>query len=94
MWQAGGDFVILGARRKRARDRCGETFPTGIQSVSQNRNQQADAPRRPAPDAADALRPQPEPLPEPRPVEIGGRPDGTEPTRFGDWEKNGRCIDF
>lgn len=29
-----------------------------------------------------------------RPREIGGRKDGTEPTRFGDWEKNGRCIDF
>jgi hypothetical protein len=28
-----------------------------------------------------------------RPREIGGR-DGPEPTRFGDWEKNGRCIDF
>jgi hypothetical protein len=27
------------------------------------------------------------------PVEIGG-PEGPEPTRFGDWEKNGRCIDF
>jgi len=27
------------------------------------------------------------------PVEIGGRA-GPEPTRFGDWEKNGRCIDF
>lgn len=26
-------------------------------------------------------------------TEIGGR-DGPEPTRFGDWEKNGRCIDF
>jgi hypothetical protein len=25
--------------------------------------------------------------------EIGG-PPGAEPTRFGDWEKNGRCIDF
>ncbi|MCJ7556553.1 MAG: DUF1674 domain-containing protein [Gammaproteobacteria bacterium] len=25
--------------------------------------------------------------------EIGGR-SGPEPTRFGDWEKNGRCIDF
>jgi len=25
--------------------------------------------------------------------EIGGR-DGLEPTRYGDWEKNGRCIDF
>jgi hypothetical protein len=28
-----------------------------------------------------------------RPREIGGR-GGPEPTRFGDWEKNGRCIDF
>ncbi|MEM7207216.1 MAG: succinate dehydrogenase assembly factor 4 [Pseudomonadota bacterium] len=27
------------------------------------------------------------------PVEIGG-PKGKEPTRYGDWEKNGRCIDF
>lgn len=25
--------------------------------------------------------------------EIGGR-KGPDPTRFGDWEKNGRCIDF
>lgn len=26
--------------------------------------------------------------------EIGGRRDGPDPTRYGDWEKNGRCIDF
>jgi len=25
--------------------------------------------------------------------EFGGR-EGLDPTRFGDWEKNGRCIDF
>lgn len=25
--------------------------------------------------------------------EIGGR-KGPEPTRYGDWEKAGRCIDF
>jgi len=25
--------------------------------------------------------------------EIQGR-SGPEPTRYGDWEKNGRCIDF
>lgn len=23
-----------------------------------------------------------------------GGPKGPEPTRYGDWEKNGRCIDF
>lgn len=28
-----------------------------------------------------------------KPLEIGGR-DGPDPTRYGDWEKNGRCIDF
>ncbi|HYM41549.1 MAG TPA: DUF1674 domain-containing protein [Steroidobacteraceae bacterium] len=28
-----------------------------------------------------------------RPRELGGVP-GPDPTRFGDWEKNGRCIDF
>ncbi len=25
--------------------------------------------------------------------ELGGR-EGPDPTRFGDWEKAGRCIDF
>ncbi|MFQ5783951.1 MAG: DUF1674 domain-containing protein [Alphaproteobacteria bacterium] len=28
-----------------------------------------------------------------RPVEIGG-PEGPDPVRYGDWEKNGRAIDF
>jgi hypothetical protein len=40
----------------------------------------------PAPDAVHAGKPA-------APVEFGGRP-GPEPTRFGDWEKNGRCVDF
>jgi hypothetical protein len=31
--------------------------------------------------------------PPQKPVEIGG-PKGPEPTRFGDWEKAGRCSDF
>ena len=26
-------------------------------------------------------------------VELGG-PPGPEPTRYGDWERNGRCVDF
>ena len=28
-----------------------------------------------------------------KPKEIGGR-QGPDPTRYGDWEKAGRCIDF
>lgn len=44
----------------------------------------------------------PEKLPDPttvdetiakKPVEVGG-PKGLEPTRYGDWEKAGRCTDF
>jgi hypothetical protein len=45
---------------------------------------------RPAGDAGAATAPAiPAVVPE-----IGGRKDGTDPTRFGDWEKHGRCIDF
>ena len=33
----------------------------------------------------------PAPLAPPR--EVGG-PSGPEPTRYGDWERKGRCIDF
>ena len=33
------------------------------------------------------------PDPETKVREVGG-PKGLEPTRYGDWEKNGRCIDF
>lgn len=43
-------------------------------------------------------RPDPEPEQTPAPEtpeaeEFGGR-KGPDPTRYGDWEKNGRCIDF
>jgi len=31
--------------------------------------------------------------PAPTPPEIGG-PKGPEPTRYGDWERGGRCVDF
>ena len=31
--------------------------------------------------------------PERKPREIGG-PKGPEPTRYNDWERNGRCVDF
>ncbi len=29
----------------------------------------------------------------PKPKEIGG-PSGPEPTRYGDWERKGICVDF
>ena len=37
--------------------------------------------------------PAPKPREEERPAEIGG-PKGPEPTRYGDWERKGRCVDF
>ena len=30
---------------------------------------------------------------QPKAREIGG-PKGLEPTRYGDWERKGRCVDF
>lgn len=32
-------------------------------------------------------------LPKAKPAEYGGR-NGLDPVRYGDWEKDGRCIDF
>ncbi|MEM6305696.1 MAG: DUF1674 domain-containing protein [Pseudomonadota bacterium] len=30
----------------------------------------------------------------PCPTEVGGREDGLDPARYGDWEKKGLAIDF
>lgn len=45
--------------------------------------------RRPA----DRLDAKPE-APPPAPVKEIGGPEGPEPTRYGDWERNGICYDF
>lgn len=47
--------------------------------------------QKPGDDRPDAER-KPEMSPA-RAKEIGG-PKGPEPTRYGDWERKGRCIDF
>jgi hypothetical protein len=49
-----------------------------------------DTPETPSPDPAPLPK---TPASPPRPREIGG-PKGPEPTRYGDWEIGGRCIDF
>jgi hypothetical protein len=57
-------------------------------------NDRGSAPAAPA--SADPAGPAPAPAgpaSATAPREIGGR-EGPEPTRFGDWEKGGRCIDF
>lgn len=45
---------------------------------------------KPAPAKIEEKQPEP---PKQAPREIGG-PKGPEPTRYNDWEKNGRCVDF
>lgn len=47
----------------------------------------------PAPSKPEAAPPVIDKKQPERPREIGGR-DGPDPTRYGDWEKAGRCIDF
>ena len=59
-------------------------------------SEHSDAPRRrpdtPPAETAGEEEPQ-RPAGEKTRKEIGG-PDGPEPTRYGDWERNGRCTDF
>lgn len=43
--------------------------------------------------AKEAARKKPQPGAAAPSREIGG-PKGPEPTRYGDWESNGRCSDF
>jgi hypothetical protein len=45
------------------------------------------------PKAKPAMPQDPKPATPARPKEIGG-PKGPEPTRYGDWERNGRVSDF
>jgi hypothetical protein len=56
--------------------------PSELDSTSADAASTAAVPSQTAVPAANAA-----------PIEIGG-PQGLEPTRFGDWEKNGRCVDF
>lgn len=51
------------------------------------------ATQRPAPFTAPAHWTNP-PVPEPRAATPVEDPDGLDPTRFGDWERNGIAIDF
>jgi len=63
---------------------------------SQNESKTPDTPKASNNGAQPASVPKPESKTEQTPDkarEFGG-PKGLEPTRYGDWEKQGRCIDF
>lgn len=46
------------------------------------------------PGKASAPPPEPAADPVPESKDEQGGPAGPEPTRYGDWEAKGRCIDF
>jgi len=50
-------------------------------------NQERKSEAEPTPKATPA------PAAEKPVPEVGGR-KGPDPTRYGDWEKDGRCVDF
>jgi hypothetical protein len=58
-----------------------------------NRMQEHERPQSDSTPAMTLGDPSPRPAPSAAPVQIGGR-EGPDPPRNGDWEKNGRCIDF
>jgi hypothetical protein len=79
------DFVAMStlARKGSSGDSSVPSVDTAVRSLA-----------LPAAAAADAAAPAAAPAATCGAVrEVGGRA-GPEPTRFGDWEKNGRCIDF
>lgn len=52
----------------------------------------AEPQQAPETDAVPSTTPAPD-SPANKPREVGG-PKGPEPTRYNDWERGGRCIDF
>ena len=51
--------------------------------------------KKPAAETAHPEPPKPVPAPEkPKKVEEIGGPPGPEPTRYGDWQFNGKVTDF
>ena len=65
--------------------------PSAASSSTEAASPDGNAPHAPndaTPGAADRRRPD-----DALPREIGGQA-GPEPTRYGDWEKKGRCTDF
>ncbi|HJR10480.1 MAG TPA: DUF1674 domain-containing protein [Rhodanobacteraceae bacterium] len=60
---------------------------TGAAAMADTGNEHSNT----RPDPASAPVAPPASAPRERPTPEG---DALDPTRYGDWEKNGRCIDF
>jgi len=68
------------------------TKPTEESPADSSKNSQKEAPATKAEPNADTTANDSAKKTE-RPREHGGA-KGLEPTRYGDWERNGRCTDF
>jgi len=66
--------------------------PAYVMLMSKPKREPA-ANRQPVPERQDGDQPAGTSAPNQKPGEIGGR-KGPEPTRYGDWEVDGRCTDF
>jgi hypothetical protein len=84
----GSRWVARGCLQQILADLSGMSMPADESSTPQ-----AFVPDAEVVAVAAAVSPPAPPVSLTRPRELGGRV-GPEPTRFGDWEKNGRCIDF
>lgn len=65
-------------------DKTGDTLRKDLPPAAQRALAEAKARRQAAVEAAKT---------ENRPKELGG-PKGEEPTRYSDWERGGRAVDF
>lgn len=87
--KAYGTGFIWGEYSPRSRA-CSGAAPLGKAANTPHIGHMTKTPEKPSTDAA---KPAPETDTKKTPKEIGGR-GGPDPTRYGDWEKAGRCVDF
>lgn len=72
-------------------DVSAEPFKSETPSNEDENRQRAMAAPRPVEGARSAMAPAKGAV---QPTGEHGGPKGPEPTRYGDWEKGGRCFDF
>jgi hypothetical protein len=66
----------------------------GLRIIFSDMSENLESPPQPgAGDKTPPAKPEARPKPLTKPEEFGG-PPGLEPTRYGDWERGGRCVDF
>ncbi len=76
-----------GAEDKQANMPLTSTSITKPSATSDGKDENAKGEKPPVTDGKKPKNP-------PKPVAETGGPEGPEPTRYGDWERKGRCVDF